>query len=89
MLLAFLEIVTRAMLRQRLRQAHWLTTKEIAAVLGVSCDTVKAWRGHGRLRARHCNDKQEWLHAPLREQPLVTTKKRPPAAIAGQPAESL
>jgi len=70
-------------LRQRLRDAHWLTTTEIAAQLGVSYDTVKVWRGKGRLRARRCNDKFEWLYAPLDEQPLVAGQKLPPAAAAG------
>jgi hypothetical protein len=70
-------------LRQRLRDAHWLTTTEIAAELGVSDDTVKVWRGQGRLRARRCNDKFEWLYAPLDEQPLVAAGKLPPTAAAG------
>jgi DNA invertase Pin-like site-specific DNA recombinase len=70
-------------LRQRLRDAHWLTTTEIAAELGVSDDTVKVWRGQGRLRARRCNDKFEWLYAPLDEQPLVAAGKLTPTAAAG------
>ena len=74
-------------LRQRLRDAQWLTTKEIAVELGVCCDTVKVWRGNGRLRARRCNDKYEWLHAPLSEQPLVGTNS--PRPSAAKPAASL
>lgn len=70
-------------LRQRLRDAHWLTSKEIAAELGVSYDTVKVWRGQGRLRARRCNDKFEWLYAPLDQQPLVAARPFVPSAAAG------
>jgi DNA invertase Pin-like site-specific DNA recombinase len=76
-------------LRQRLRDAHWLTTKEIAAQLGVSFDTVKVWRGHGRLRARRCNDKFEWLYAPLDEQPPGAAKKLTPAGPAAGSVESV
>lgn len=76
-------------LRQRLRDAHWLTTKEIAAELGVSGDTVKVWRGNERLRARRCNDKFEWLYAPLDEQPPVAAKKRTPAGAAARSLESV
>jgi hypothetical protein len=70
-------------LRQRLRDAHWLTSQEIAAALGVSYDTVKVWRSKGRLRARRCNDKFEWLYAPLDEQPLVAARKLIPTPAAG------
>jgi hypothetical protein len=41
------------------------------------------WRGQGRLRARRCNDKFEWLYAPLDEQPLVAAGKLTPTAAAG------
>ena len=51
-------------LRHRLRAAHLLTAKELATALGVSYDTVKVWRRQGRLHARRCNDKGEWLYAP-------------------------
>jgi DNA-binding transcriptional regulator YiaG len=77
--------------RQRLRAAHRLTGKELAAALGVSYDTVKVWRRQGRLRARRCNDKGEWLYAPPSEQPLVRAGRPtlPPARAAGDPVESL
>lgn len=66
-------------LRQRRRDAHWLTAKEIAPELGGCYDTVKVWRSNDRLRARRGNDKDEWLYAPLDGQPLVTAKKLTPA----------
>ena len=74
-------------LRHRLRAAHLLTAKELATALGVSYDTVKVWRRQGRLHARRCNDKGEWLYAPANQQPV----RRPTltlAAALGDPATS-
>jgi hypothetical protein len=77
--------------RHRLRAAHLLTAKELATALSVSYDTVKVWRREGRLHARRCNDKGEWLYAPPNEQPV----RRPtpaltaaPGAAPGDPATS-
>lgn len=74
-------------LRQRLRAVHMLTAKELAAKLGVCYDTVKVWRRQGRLHARRCNDKGEWLFAPPSGQPLVRTQSPTPALalIPGKP----
>jgi DNA invertase Pin-like site-specific DNA recombinase len=76
--------------RHRLRAAHLLTAKELATALGVSYDTVKVWRRQGRLHARRCNDKGEWLYALPSEQPVVPGR-RPTAALTtafGDPAAS-
>ncbi len=77
-------------LRHRLRAAQLLTATELATALGVSYDTVKVWRRQGRLHARRCNDKGEWLYAPPSEQPVVPVC-RPipaPAAALDEPAAS-
>lgn len=68
--------------RRRLRAAHFLTAKELATALGVSYDTVKVWRRQGRLHARRCNDKGEWLYAPPSEQPVVPGRRPIPALIS-------
>jgi DNA invertase Pin-like site-specific DNA recombinase len=49
-------------LKKRLLDAGWLTTKQVAAQLGVSISTVGAMRGKGRLNGRICSDKGEWLY---------------------------
>ncbi len=78
-------------LRQRLRDAHWLTTEEIRAELGISRERLRCLRNSGHLVTRLCNDKGEWLYRPASEQPpLPTSTPTPaPACVAGQPAASL
>jgi hypothetical protein len=71
-----------ASFRHRLRAAHFLTAKELATALGVSYDTVKVWRRQGRLHARRCNDKGEWLYAPPNEQPVVRRRRHIPVLTA-------
>jgi DNA invertase Pin-like site-specific DNA recombinase len=46
---------------QRLRDAGMLTMAEMAALLGVTTNTVKTWRRQGLLRAHAYNDKNECL----------------------------
>ena len=76
-------------LRQRLRDAHWLTAKEIAAELGGGRDTLRCWRTNGHLLARPCNDTGEWLYRPASEQRSLPSKKPTPAcaAVAGPSAK--
>ena len=78
-------------LRQRLRDAHWLTAKEIAAELGIGRDTLRCWRNNGHLLARLCNDKGEWLYRPASEQLSLPPKPSTPAraGVAGPSATSL
>ena len=67
--------------------ARWLTTNEIAAKLGVSDDTVKVWRGKGRLQAQRCNDKDEWLYrrsTSNRSSPARSPLRRPPPVTPNQ-----
>jgi len=49
-------------LRQRLIDAGWLTGKQIAPKLGVARTTLGRWRQAGRIKARICNDRGEWLY---------------------------
>jgi DNA invertase Pin-like site-specific DNA recombinase len=51
-------------LKERLLEAGWLTSKQIAAQLGVSLTTVGGLRSKGRLKGRICSDKGEWLYWP-------------------------
>jgi hypothetical protein len=72
-------------LHQRLRAAHWRTPYELAAELGISYDTVKVWRHQGRLHARRCNDKGDWLYLPASQQPTATASRGRPTP-RGAPA---
>ncbi|MGH8585264.1 MAG: recombinase family protein [Gammaproteobacteria bacterium] len=49
-------------LTQRLLDAGWLTGKQIASKLGVKRTTLGRWRRTGRITARICNDRGEWLY---------------------------
>ena len=49
-------------LRQRLLEAGWLTGKQIASTLGLTRTTLGRWRQTGRIKARICNDRREWLY---------------------------
>ena len=49
-------------LRQRLLDAGWLTGKQIGSKLGVTRTTLGKWRQTGRVKARICNDRGEWLY---------------------------
>ncbi|MBA2244619.1 MAG: recombinase family protein [Gemmatimonadetes bacterium] len=69
-------------LKERLLEAGMLTGKEVCAQLSVSRTTLGRWRAEGRIQARICNDKGEWLYwlpepaaAPLTpsNEPLVTS----------------
>jgi len=51
----------------RLREAGYLTGKEIAAQLGIAVATVKGWRAQGWLQAAAYDDKPNYLYAPLGE----------------------
>ena len=49
-------------LRQRLLEAGWLTGKQIGSELGLTRKTLSKWRQTGRIKARICNDRGEWLY---------------------------
>src|SRR5207247_5144130 len=51
-------------LKKRLLGAGMLTSKQMAARLGVSRTTLGIWRRQGRLQARICNDQGQWLYWP-------------------------
>ncbi len=50
--------------KARLRRGGMLTATELAQQLGVAVVTIKTWRRQGRLAARRCNDRHEWLYHP-------------------------
>ena len=64
-------------LRQRLLDAGWLTGKQIASQLGVKRTTLGRWRRAGRIKARICNDRGEWLYWPPGELPASSTNITP------------
>jgi DNA invertase Pin-like site-specific DNA recombinase len=51
-------------LRERLIDAGWLTSKQIAAQFGVCLTTVGVMRIKGKLTGRICSDRGEWPHWP-------------------------
>ena len=76
-------------LRQRLRDGQWRTAAEIRAELGIGRDALRTLRTSGRLRARLCNDKGEWLYRPACEQPSVANTKPASRRCSGQIVTSL
>jgi hypothetical protein len=52
-------------LKERLLEAGMLTGKQVCAKLGVSRTTLARLRAQGRIEARLCNDKGEWLYSSL------------------------
>jgi hypothetical protein len=67
-------------LKERLLEAGWLTSKQIAAQLGVSLTTVGGLRSDGRLKGRICSDKGEWVYFTRRAHRL---RRRVVAAMTG------
>jgi hypothetical protein len=51
-------------LKERLLETGMLTGKQISAKLGVGRATLGRWRAEGRIKARICNDRGEWLYWP-------------------------
>jgi len=56
-------------LKERLLEAGMLTSRQACARLGVGRTTLGRWRQQGRIKARICNDRGEWLYWPP-EQPV-------------------
>jgi len=50
--------------KQRLLAAGLISRRELAERLGVGCQTIARWHRAGRLVARRCNDKNEYLFEP-------------------------
>jgi hypothetical protein len=51
-------------LKQRLLEAGWLTGKQIQSQLGIRRTTLGRMRTSGRIEARICNGRGEWLYWP-------------------------
>ena len=50
--------------KERLLEAGMLTRKEVSAKFGIGRTTLGRWRADGRIKARICNDRGEWLYWP-------------------------
>ena len=51
-------------LKERLLEAGMLTRKQVSAKFGIGRTTLGRWRANGRIKARICNDRGEWLYWP-------------------------
>jgi len=51
-------------LKERLLEAGMLTRKQVSAKFGIGRTTLGRWRADGRIKARICNDRGEWLYWP-------------------------
>ena len=51
-------------LKERLLEAGMLTCTQASAKLGIGRTTLGRWRADGRIKARICNDRGEWLYWP-------------------------
>jgi hypothetical protein len=66
----------------RLRKAGMLNVDEMAAVLGITPQSVKIWNRHGLLRGHACNDKNDCLfehpgnNPPRKSQGVKLSKRR-------------
>jgi DNA invertase Pin-like site-specific DNA recombinase len=60
--------------KRRLKEAGFLTRKELAETVGFSYWQIKDRQARGQLRARVVNDKGEWLFNPISEQPIQLRK---------------
>lgn len=66
----------------RLRQAGMLTVDEMAAMLGITPQSVKIWKRHGLLRGQTYNDKNDCLfehpgnNPPRKAQGVKLSKRR-------------
>jgi len=56
-------------LKQRLLAAGWLTGKQIQSQLGIRRTTLGRMRTSGRIEARICNGRGEWLYWPPNDGP--------------------
>jgi hypothetical protein len=66
-------------LKQRLLENGWQAAKQIACTLGVKRTTHGRWRRQGRIQARICNDRGEWLYR-LPDEPPAAAKNVAPSA---------
>ena len=50
--------------KERLLEAGMVTRRQLCAELGIARTTLTRWRQRGRIQARICNDRGEWLYWP-------------------------
>ena len=51
-------------MKQRLLADGWLSAEQMAAQYGLKRTKLGRWRTDGRIEARICNDKGQWLYRP-------------------------
>jgi hypothetical protein len=57
-------------LKERLLEAGMVTRRQLCAELGIGRTTLTRWRQQGRIQARICNDRGEWLYWPPERTPM-------------------
>lgn len=72
-------------LKERLREAGWLTTTEYAVKIGVHYGTVKVWLRVGLLTGRVCNGAGHWLLDPKQKPPPRARPGRNPRPMQAHP----
>ena len=73
-------------LKERLLTAGMLTGKQVAARLRVSRTTLGEWRRAGKIQARICNDRGEWLYRLPDGSPTTPPAPDSPHATDNSPA---
>jgi DNA invertase Pin-like site-specific DNA recombinase len=79
----------------RLRKAGMLTVDEMAAMLGITPQSVKIWSRHGLLRGNACNDKNDCLfehpgnNPPRKVQGVKLSKRRLVNQVVVQSAQEV
>ena len=66
-------------LKQRLLDSGWVTQQEMSSKLGVKRSTLGRWRQAGRIVARICNDRGEWLYWPPSQEKASSMSPAPMA----------
>ena len=64
-------------LKQRLIESGWLTQRQMSSRLGLTRSTLGRWRHKGRIKARICNDRGEWLYWPPSQGEIFATSPAP------------
>ncbi|MBM4369922.1 MAG: hypothetical protein FJ102_27180 [Deltaproteobacteria bacterium] len=75
-------------LKQRLLEAGWVTGKQAQEKLGTNRNALARWRKTGRIQARICSDRGEWLYwlPPPPDDGDTTTPSTQPDNPTARPA---
>jgi hypothetical protein len=61
-------------LKQRLLEAGWVTSTQLRTRLGVKRQTLRKWHLQGRVEARLCDNRGQWLYRPPEAIPPGATR---------------